>query len=141
MIDFDCPFCALASGCDAPITLCDEIVMEDSETVVFVGSHGFGRRPGHLIVIPRLHVATLMEAGPETLAATFTMAAVAGRALQAALRCPGVTLRQNNGRAGDQEIDHLHVHVLPRWPEDGLYSEPRRLLDRNARLHLADRVR
>ncbi|WP_415645639.1 HIT family protein [Stackebrandtia soli] len=40
--------------------------------------------------------------------------------------CEGVTTRQNNEPAGNQDVWHLHVHVIPRYPGDGLYrSNPR----------------
>ena len=39
--------------------------------------------------------------------------------LVAKLTCDGITVGVNQGRASGQEVDHLHVHLMPRWHGDG----------------------
>jgi histidine triad (HIT) family protein len=41
-------------------------------------------------------------------------------AVQKAVRAEGINVLQNNGACSGQEVFHVHVHLIPRWPEDGL---------------------
>jgi ATP adenylyltransferase len=73
---------------------------------------------GHVLVAPRRHVADLRDLTPEEgmalLAATQRMLGAIGRALQPA----GFNVGLNLGRAAGASIDHLHLHVVPRWGGD-----------------------
>ncbi len=44
--------------------------------------------------------------------------------LRARLAPDGLTLRQNNGAASGQKVDHLHLHLVPRWHGDGSIGWP-----------------
>jgi ATP adenylyltransferase len=74
---------------------------------------------GHLMVVPYEHVATLEEAGGETLAELIELARLAERHLGSIYRPRGVNLGMNIGEcAGAGVAGHLHMHVVPRWPAD-----------------------
>lgn len=55
--------------------------------------------------------------------------------------CPGVSTRQHNEPAGNQEVWHYHLHVFPRYDGDGLYGSRKSLIDRDIRSAQAARVR
>jgi diadenosine tetraphosphate (Ap4A) HIT family hydrolase len=108
----ECVFCAIASN-RAPAAF----VHEDDEFVAIVDL-----RPvttGHLLVLPRSHhpdLASLPAAG----ARMFTIAQELAAALRRTeLRCEGVNLFLADGEAAGQEIPHVHLHVIPRFPGDG----------------------
>lgn len=76
--------------------------------------------PGHLLVVPRVHLATLAELPDNVAERVFRV----GRRLAAALRiadprCAGINLFVADGEAAWQEVFHHHLHVIPRWPGDG----------------------
>lgn len=78
-------------------------------------------RPGHALVISREHVALLTEA-PTALAAE--MMATAQRLAPAIVEATGhdgFNLLVNNGRAAQQVVDHLHLHIIPRGHRDGFH--------------------
>lgn len=108
-----CIFCAIAAH-QQPA----EIVYEDERTMAFLDINP--ANPGHTLVIPKRHAATLFEIDEEDAAAVMRTAVRVARAIRAALAPDGLNLVQSNGRAGGQEIFHLHVHVIPRWVGDGL---------------------
>ena len=113
MSDDECLFCKIASG-DLPAT----IVHEDDETVAFMDINPGTR--GHLLVIPRTHAADVHEISDEDLAAVARTARdLAGRARES-LGAEGVNVIQNNGAAAWQTVFHYHVHVVPRYPDDGI---------------------
>lgn len=108
-----CPFCAIVAG-SAPAG----IFYRDERVVGFVGL----RQPnaGHVLLVPRRHVATVFDLEPVDASALFSAVPLIARALRAAMPMDGLSLWQSNGEAGGQEIDHVHLHLLPRLAGDGL---------------------
>jgi ATP adenylyltransferase len=74
---------------------------------------------GHLMVVPYEHVDTLQDASRETLEEMMLLVQRSQRSLQAIYRPPGFNLGMNLGEsAGAGIAEHIHMHVLPRWPGD-----------------------
>jgi ATP adenylyltransferase len=74
---------------------------------------------GHLMVVPYEHVNTLVEASRETLEEMMLLVQLSQRNLQAIYRPAGFNLGMNLGEsAGAGIAEHIHMHVLPRWPGD-----------------------
>jgi histidine triad (HIT) family protein len=71
-------------------------------------------------VIPKTHAATILDIGEADFSAvTAAVHKIAG-AVQKALNPDGINLLQLNGKAANQVVPHLHVHIVPRWSGDGL---------------------
>lgn len=109
----DCIFCAIAAG-DAPARR----IVETARTVAFLDLNPATR--GHALVIPRAHARDLHDVVPEDLAEVATTAQRVAAAAVAELGAAGVNLLQSSGAAAFQTVFHLHVHVVPRYPDDGL---------------------
>lgn len=109
----DCPFCIIATGVDRKV----QLVAEDEDWLAF-----FPLEPatvGHTLVIPRNHVPDLWEA-PESLGSALTAAAIrVGRAIEVALQPDGMNLITSAGKTAEQTVFHLHLHLVPRWSDDG----------------------
>ncbi len=76
--------------------------------------------PGHLLIVPNGHTATLAELDEEVGAHLFRTGMRVGKALRkSGLRCEGVTLLLADGEAAGQEVPHVHLHVFPRFQGDG----------------------
>ncbi len=74
---------------------------------------------GHLMVVPYEHVSTLAEAARETLEEMMLLVQQSQRHLQQIYLPPGFNLGMNLGEsAGAGIAEHIHMHVLPRWPGD-----------------------
>jgi histidine triad (HIT) family protein len=76
--------------------------------------------PGHTLVIPKKHYEAISEMPAEEAAALFRPVPSLAAAVKAALGAEALNVLQNNGRAAGQAVDHLHVHLIPRWAGDGL---------------------
>jgi histidine triad (HIT) family protein len=109
----DCIFCAIAAG-HAPA----RIVAETERTLAFLDLNPATR--GHTLVIPRDHARDLHDVAPADLAEVATTAQQVAAAAIAELGAAGVNLLQSSGAAAFQTVFHLHVHVIPRYPDDGL---------------------
>jgi histidine triad (HIT) family protein len=76
--------------------------------------------PGHVLIIPKTHVAQLSELNPELGAYMFKVAMRVADALrQSDVKCEGINLHLADGEAASQEIFHIHLHVIPRFRGDG----------------------
>ncbi|WP_420475964.1 HIT family protein [Noviherbaspirillum sp. ST9] len=76
--------------------------------------------PGHVLVATRKPYVTLMDADEESAAAMMRAARRIARAVQEAFKPDGITVLQANKPAGWQTVPHLHLHVLPRYDNDGV---------------------
>ncbi|MGC4116038.1 MAG: HIT family protein [Myxococcales bacterium] len=106
-----CVFCSIVAG-EAKAS----IVYQDEATLAFLDSRPLF--PGHVLVVPRPHVANLLELPLDQAPALVATAQRVARALETALGCQGSFVALNNKVS--QSVPHLHVHVVPRTKGDGL---------------------
>lgn len=110
MSEPDCIFCTLISG-RAPVS----IIESDEHVVAFLDA--FPVAPGHVLVSPRRHVETLSELSQDEGAAVFACAQrVAGRVRDRL--APAANLHLSDGVEADQDVPHVHLHVIPRHAGD-----------------------
>jgi histidine triad (HIT) family protein len=94
------------------------VVHEDERSVTFMDIQPVVR--GHMLVVPRFHAARLADLDEEDGARLFRVGQRAATALRnSALRCEGVNFFVADGEAAGQEIFHVHLHVFPRFRDDG----------------------
>ncbi len=102
----DCLFCRIARG-----ELGTEFVAESEHNVAFRDLQP--QAPVHVLVVPRRHVASLREVGPEDGAMTADALALAARvAAEQGLHAGGYRVITNDGPDAGQTVGHLHFHVL-----------------------------
>lgn len=76
--------------------------------------------PGHVLVATKKPYETLMDADEDSAAAMMRAANKIAKAIQKAFRPDGITVLQSNKPAGWQTVPHLHLHVVPRYDNDGV---------------------
>jgi histidine triad (HIT) family protein len=75
--------------------------------------------PGHVLILPKRHAVALADLDEATGAHLFTVAMrVAAAIRRSGLRCEGINLFLADGAAAGQEVDHVHLHVFPRFVGD-----------------------
>ncbi|NMM26463.1 MAG: HIT family protein [Glaciimonas sp.] len=75
--------------------------------------------PGHVLVATKKPYETLMDADADSVVALMRVAHKIAKAIQIAFQPEGITLLQTNKPAGWQTVPHLHMHVVPRFSNDG----------------------
>jgi histidine triad (HIT) family protein len=121
MMTEQCLFCAIIDGTEVAY-----IVGENQNAVAFLD-----RLPvnsGHTLVIPRQHSDNLFEMTTEVAAGVFALAHETARRLRDVLDVDlALSVLKSNGAAADQSVFHSHVHLIPRYPNDGfaLVEEPK----------------
>ena len=118
----DCAFCRIAAGGRTQNTTQGDVVHRDEATTAFVGAKWWVNNPGHVLVIPNDHFENLYDISTDALAAVYGTVQRVALAMKQAYECNGVSTRQHNEPAGNQDMFHLHVHVFPRWRHDELYE-------------------
>ncbi|HEX9849326.1 HIT domain-containing protein [Candidatus Deferrimicrobium sp.] len=80
---------------------------------------------GHVLIAPRRHVANLWDLSSEELRELFSLVSIGSRALALEYRTEGMNVGMNLGKAaGAGILDHLHVHLVPRWAGDTNFMTP-----------------
>jgi histidine triad (HIT) family protein len=108
----DCVFCKIRDGQIPSLK-----IYEDDRTLAFMDINPVSH--GHCLVIPKAHAATLFDAEVEDLEAVIAAAQQVARAIREALAPDGLNMLQANGAAAFQSVPHFHVHLIPRWANDG----------------------
>ena len=108
-----CVFCEAAAAGDAA-----GLVVRRGRTCYAI-LNLFPYNSGHLMVVPNRHIATLSAATHEERCEMMDLTQLAEQALTQAYRPQGLNVGMNLGRsAGAGIVDHIHVHVVPRWSGD-----------------------
>src|SRR4051812_48329778 len=106
-----CVFCGIISGATPA-----SFVMQDDDVVAFLDTRPVFK--GHVLVVPRTHVATLGDLPAPLLPKLFGVVQRLSRVVPEALGAQGSFVASNN--VVSQSVPHLHVHVVPRTKGDGL---------------------
>jgi len=118
MIMNNCLFCKIIAG-----EISSTRVFEDDKTVAFLDINPVNK--GHTLVVPKIHAENFIEASTQLLCDMMGVMQKVARGVLAATGAVGFNLHVNNGRVSGQEVDHLHLHIIPRFPEDGLKHWPK----------------
>jgi len=120
--DYDCPFCRLATGGRNALSGPDEIVRRTPGALAFVSPRWWPANRGHVLVVPTGHHENVYDLPAAAGHAVADLVREVAVAIRATYGCDGVSTRQHNEPAGNQDVWHLHVHVFPRYHGDGLYG-------------------
>ena len=107
-----CVFCRIIDG-----ELPSMRIYEDERTIVIMDINPLSS--GHCLIITKTHVPTLWDADPVDLQAAITAAGKVAGALKTAVKPDGLNMLQANGPAAFQSVPHFHLHLIPRWHNDG----------------------
>jgi histidine triad (HIT) family protein len=106
-----CTFCRIVAG-ELPAT----VVLDEPDLLAFLDAKPVFR--GHVLLVPRVHVTTFKELPADRVADFAATAQRLERAVETGLGVPGSMVLVNN--IVSQSVPHLHLHVIPRRPKDGL---------------------
>ena len=109
----DCVFCVALS-----IDEGRQLIVHEG-ALAYVILNKFPYNSGHLMVVPQRHAATLASLTREELTEMAVLTQLSERVLTEAFSPQGINIGINLGRpAGAGIVDHLHIHLVPRWNGD-----------------------
>lgn len=112
MKDCNCIFCKIANGEIPSTTLYED---EDFRVILDLGP----ATRGHALLLPKEHYKNLFELDDETASKVLGIAKKVGAKMVKALHADGFNLVQNNGEPAGQTVFHFHMHLIPRYENDG----------------------
>ena len=108
----DCIFCKIAGG-EIP----SRTLYEDKLFRVILDLAPATK--GHALILPKEHADNLYDLPGETASAVMILAKKLAFVMRERLSCDGLNLVQNNGEAAGQTVSHFHLHMIPRYINDG----------------------
>jgi len=112
MRDDTCIFCKIANG-DIP----SKTIYEDEDFRVILDLGPAAK--GHALILPKQHYKNLYELPEELAAKAMVLAKKMATIMTEKLACDGFNLVQNNGEVAGQTVFHFHMHLIPRYEDDG----------------------
>ena len=108
----DCIFCKIANGEIPSNTIYED---ENFRAILDLGP----ATKGHALILPKDHYKDLTELPEETAAAVMKLARQLTIRMMKNLNADGLNIVQNNGEAAGQTVMHYHLHLIPRYTDDG----------------------
>ena len=108
----DCIFCKIAAG-EIP----SKTIYEDElfRVILDLGP----ATKGHALILPKDHADNLFELPDDTAGKVLVLAKKLATQMKEKLGCDGLNLVQNNGEEAGQTVKHFHMHMIPRYKNDG----------------------
>jgi len=108
----DCVFCKIRDGQIPSLK-----IYEDDRAFCIMDINPLNA--GHCLVITKKHGATIWESDGDDLSAAMRATKRVATAIREALVPDGLNVLQANGPAAFQSVPHFHLHLIPRWKDDG----------------------
>jgi len=109
----DCIFCKIVEGAIPSYTIYED---EDFKVILDAFPSGLG----HTLIIPKAHTDNVFTIEPSKLGTIHQLAGKVAAAIKESCQADGVNILQNNGIAAGQTVFHYHIHIIPRFDDDGL---------------------
>lgn len=108
----DCIFCKLANGVIPTNSIYED---ENFKVILDMGP----ATKGHALILPKEHADNLYELPDETAAKILPLAKKLALSMREKLHTDGLNVVQNNGEVAGQTVMHYHLHLIPRYQNDG----------------------
>ncbi|MCI8991906.1 MAG: HIT family protein [Eubacterium sp.] len=112
MRDDNCIFCKIIAG-EIP----SKTIFEDDDFKVVLDVSPATK--GHALILPKGHYADIYELPEEIASKIFVLAKKMAVHMTEKLNCDGFNIIQNNKEVAGQTVFHFHMHLIPRYQEDG----------------------
>ena len=129
-----CIFCDIISGKKN-----GHFIYEDETHVAFLDKYPIDQ--GHSLVLPREHFERVTDMDPEKVGALFSKTPKIARGILKTTQADAFSMTQNNGWAAKQIVPHVHVHIIPRYNDEGTIWTKRNITNYDELNSLASKIR
>lgn len=121
--DYECPLCAIAINKleNGPLYSPNDLIYSDQDVYAMIGVFQWPKNPGNVVVVPNAHYENIYDLPIHLVSRIHDLARGIALAMKSAWKCDGLSIRQHNEPAGNQDVWHYHMHVTPRFHGDELY--------------------
>ena len=114
----DCVFCKIING-EIPAN----IVYENGKVLAFLDINPINR--GHTLIVSKKHYRDISEITEDCLKDVVVVAKKIAGAMEIGLGADGINILHASGKAAQQSVFHFHIHLVPRYRDDGLNTWPK----------------
>ena len=138
-----CPFCLLVQGKESIQSQLNQtdIVIQTADTTAFMATRKFPNNQGHVLIVPNEHFENIYDLPLELSSKVHVLSRDVALAMKSEYQCDGILIRQHNEPAGDQNIWHYHLHVIPRYQNDNFSSTQKIPFEADERAKCAQKLR
>ncbi|GIW65262.1 MAG: HIT family protein [Candidatus Parcubacteria bacterium] len=108
----DCVFCKIANK-----EIEAKIIYKNKSAIAFLDINPHA--PAHTVVIPKNHFENILDLNDDNILQLFSALKETAALLKKTINPDGFTIGINHGRVAGQAINHLHIHIMPRFLNDG----------------------
>lgn len=116
-----------------------DIVYEDKDCLAFLDIAPIN--PGHVLLVPKKHYENLYDLPDETLSKLAPIIKKLAIAVKKTVNAGGINIGMNNERPAGQLVPHAHLHIIPRFANDGLRHWPGKPYPKGESLETAEKIR
>ena len=141
--NYVCPFCLFINGTENDQTDLKQtdIVFRNADVTAFMATRKYPNNQGHVLIIPNKHVENIYDLPSDLSTKIHSLSRNVALAMKSEYQCDGIMLRQHNEPAGDQNIWHYHLHVIPRYQSDDFYNTQKESFPAGDRARFAQKLR
>jgi len=141
--EYVCPFCLLIQskeGSESQLKPTD-IVFQTADVTAFMATRKYPNNQGHVLIVPNQHFENIYDLPLALSSKIHALSRDIAIAMKAEYQCDGIMLRQHNEPAGDQNIWHYHLHVIPRFHNDDFRNAEKGPFEADERAKYAQKLR
>jgi histidine triad (HIT) family protein len=141
--DYICPFCLFTRGVESGqvLSLQSDRVYSDEVVTALISAHQYANNSGHVLVLPNQHFENIFDLPTEVATQLHDVTRRLALVRKNVYRCDGISTRQHNEPAGNQDVWHYHTHLFPRFTGDNLYTSPNAFMPPDERAVFAQQLR
>ena len=141
--NYICPFCLLIQGTENKdvLSVQNDVIYHTNAVTAFIGSHQWPNNHGNVIIVPNEHYENIFDLPLRYAQDIHRLAKSLAFVMKTVYACDGISTRQHNEPAGNQDVWHYHLHITPRYKNDNFYGAQRELMPVEKRAKHAEILR
>jgi histidine triad (HIT) family protein len=141
--NYICPFCLIVQGIENEhvYSVQTDIIYQNQWITAVISSHQWPNNAGNVVIIPNEHYGNIYDLPVHYASKIHAVAKAVALAMKLVFACDGVSTRQHNEPAGNQDAWHYHLHITPRYEGDRFYTTHRQLMPVSERTQYAQKLR
>jgi histidine triad (HIT) family protein len=139
--DYDCPFCRIIKRAKLQSDRPSDVVYSSETVTAFLSLGRWTQNPVDVLIVPNDHFENIFDLPFEYIPDIHRLTRAIALSMKMVYQCDGISTRQHNEPAGDQDVWHYHVHITPRFTQDNFYCSKRTAFPEPERFEHARRLR
>jgi histidine triad (HIT) family protein len=141
--EYKCPFCSFLACRESNLSLLKQtdIVWQTTDVTACMATRKYPNNQGHVLILPNHHFENIYDLPQTLLVNIHTLSRDIALAMKSEYQCDGVLIRQHNEPAGDQNVWHYHLYVIPRYENDNFYGAQKIPFEMSERAACAQKLR